>query len=147
MIIFVFMHIGDATAGVAGSVLRGAGKQLIGAVCNLVGFYFIGYPIGVSLMFAANMGIVGLWTGLTICVSVQSTFFIAFLCKLDWKRATEEALVRAGVQITQEQETVELEHKDSNQTQAWVTTTASSCVSAEEGGTDLEEHGPGHSPL
>eukprot|EP00064_Thunnus_orientalis_P006014 superscaffoldBa00000607_g6028 len=59
MIIFVFMHIGDATAGVAGSVLRGAGKQLIGAVCNLVGFYFIGYPIGVSLMFAANMGIVG----------------------------------------------------------------------------------------
>lgn len=45
--------------GVAGGVLRGAGKQLIGALCNLVGYYFIGFPIGVSLMFAANMGIVG----------------------------------------------------------------------------------------
>lgn len=45
--------------GVAGGVLRGAGKQLVGALCNLVGFYFIGVPIGVSLMFAANMGIVG----------------------------------------------------------------------------------------
>ncbi len=43
----------------AGGVLRGAGKQLIGALCNLVGYYFIGFPIGVSLMFAANMGIVG----------------------------------------------------------------------------------------
>lgn len=45
--------------GVTGGVLRGAGKQLIGALCNLVGFYFIGVPIGVSLMFAAGMGVVG----------------------------------------------------------------------------------------
>lgn len=42
-----------------GGVLRGAGKQLIGALCNLVGYYFIGFPIGVSLMFAAKMGIIG----------------------------------------------------------------------------------------
>lgn len=45
--------------GVTGGVVRGAGKQLIGALCNLVGFYIIGLPIGVALMFAANMGIVG----------------------------------------------------------------------------------------
>lgn len=43
----------------AGGVLRGAGKQLVGALCNLVGHYFIGFPIGVSLMFAAKMGIMG----------------------------------------------------------------------------------------
>lgn len=43
----------------AGGVLRGAGKQAIGALCNLVGYYFIGFPIGASLMFAANMGIEG----------------------------------------------------------------------------------------
>uniref|UniRef100_A0AAQ5Z4G6 Multidrug and toxin extrusion protein n=1 Tax=Amphiprion ocellaris TaxID=80972 RepID=A0AAQ5Z4G6_AMPOC len=59
MLIFGFMHVCDATAGVASGVLRGAGKQLVGALFNLVGFYFIGFPIGVSLMFAANMGIVG----------------------------------------------------------------------------------------
>ena len=45
--------------GVAAGVLRGAGKPLFGALCNLVGFYIIGLPTGVSLMFAANMGIVG----------------------------------------------------------------------------------------
>lgn len=45
--------------GVTGGVLRGAGKQLVGALINLVGHYFIGFPIGVSLMFAANMGIIG----------------------------------------------------------------------------------------
>lgn len=105
----------SCSQGVAGGVLRGAGKQKIGALCNLVGYYFIGFPIGVSLMFAAKMGIVGktllliitcvllikqhlinvsfvsgLWTGLTICVVMQAIFFIAFLYKLDWNKAAEE---------------------------------------------------------
>ncbi|TDH16407.1 hypothetical protein EPR50_G00020460 [Perca flavescens] len=87
-----------AYMGVAGGVLRGAGKQLIGALCNLVGYYFIGFPIGVSLMFAANMGI---------------------------------ALVRAGVQIKEENEMVEMKVKDSNQNQYQVSTTASSGEIAE----------------
>uniref|UniRef100_A0AAX7U8H4 Multidrug and toxin extrusion protein n=1 Tax=Astatotilapia calliptera TaxID=8154 RepID=A0AAX7U8H4_ASTCA len=75
---------------VAGGVVRGVGKQSVGALCNLVGYYFIGLPTGVSLMFAAKMGVVGFWTGLTVCVFVQSIFFITFLCKLDWKKAAEE---------------------------------------------------------
>uniref|UniRef100_A0A3Q3BBW7 Multidrug and toxin extrusion protein n=1 Tax=Kryptolebias marmoratus TaxID=37003 RepID=A0A3Q3BBW7_KRYMA len=103
------LDLSDASflKGVTGGILRGAGKQLIGALCNLVGFYFIGFPIGVSLMFAASMGIVGLWTGLTICVVMQSIFFLIFLSKLDWKKAAEEALMRAGVQIKEEKEMME----------------------------------------
>uniref|UniRef100_A0A8C2WQ51 Multidrug and toxin extrusion protein n=1 Tax=Cyclopterus lumpus TaxID=8103 RepID=A0A8C2WQ51_CYCLU len=88
LIVFFFMHIFDA--GVAGGVLRGAGKQTIGALVNLVGHYFIGLPVGVSLMFAANMGIVGLWIGLIAAVLTQSTFYVTFVCKLDWKKAAEE---------------------------------------------------------
>lgn len=131
MVIFGFMHICDATAGAAAGVLRGTGKQLIGALCNLVGFYFIGFPTGVSLMFAANMGIVGLWTGLAIGVSLQALVFVTFLCKLDWEKAAEEALVRAGVKITKEKEMVELEDTDLKQ----------------EGDANLEVHDSGHSRL
>ncbi|XP_071360685.1 multidrug and toxin extrusion protein 1-like isoform X2 [Trachinotus anak] len=144
MLLSGFMHVGDATAGVAAGVLRGAGKQLFGALCNLVGLYFIGFPIGVSLMFAANMGIVGLWTGLTVSVSLQAIVFITFLCKLDWKKTTEEALVRAGVQITEEKEMVGMEHTDSDQNPALASTTLSSSV-GEQGDTDLEVLVPGHS--
>ncbi|XP_051241998.1 multidrug and toxin extrusion protein 1-like [Dicentrarchus labrax] len=140
LIIFCFTHLADAIAGVAGGVLRGAGKQLIGALCNLVGFYFIGFPIGVSLMFAANMGIVGLWTGLTICVGVQSLFFLTYLWKLDWKNAVEEALVRAGVQIKEEKVIVSMKNTDSNQNQAQISTITSSCVTAEEDYTYQEVH-------
>uniref|UniRef100_A0A3P8QUD2 Multidrug and toxin extrusion protein n=1 Tax=Astatotilapia calliptera TaxID=8154 RepID=A0A3P8QUD2_ASTCA len=87
--------------GVSGSIVRGAGKQKIGALCSLVGYYLIGFPIGVSLMFPVKMGIFGLWTGFLVSTSLQSMFFITFLCKLNWTKATEEALVRAGVQITE----------------------------------------------
>uniref|UniRef100_A0A3B3ZFR7 Solute carrier family 47 member 3 n=1 Tax=Periophthalmus magnuspinnatus TaxID=409849 RepID=A0A3B3ZFR7_9GOBI len=45
--------------GVAGGVLRGVGKQKQGAICNMLGYYVIGVPVGVSLMFAAKMGIIG----------------------------------------------------------------------------------------
>lgn len=102
MIVYGFTHLGDAVAGVAGGVIRGAGKQKFGALCNLVGFYFIGTPIGVSLMFAAKMGIVGLWSGLLICVNVQSIFLITFLCKTNWSMAAKEAQKRAGVEIKDE---------------------------------------------
>ncbi|XP_041789745.1 multidrug and toxin extrusion protein 1-like [Chelmon rostratus] len=116
--VFCFTHLFDAIAGVAGGVLRGAGKQMIGALCNLVGYYIIGFPIGVSLMFVANMGIVGLWTGLTVCVLMQSAFFVAYLWKLNWKQAAEEALVRAGVQVKEEKEMDRMDSTDSNQNQA-----------------------------
>ncbi|XP_007544758.1 multidrug and toxin extrusion protein 1-like [Poecilia latipinna] len=118
MVIFCFTHLCDAVAGVTGGVLRGAGKQLIGALCNLVGFYFIGFPIGVSLMFAAKMGIIGLWTGLTVCVLMQSIFFIIYLSKLNWEKAVKEALVRAGVQIKEEKDMTKMENSACNQSQA-----------------------------
>ncbi|KAK3523557.1 hypothetical protein QTP70_002466 [Hemibagrus guttatus] len=87
-----------AYMGITGGIVRGAGKQLLGAGCILVGYYLVGFPIGVSLMFALKMGIVGLWSGLFVCVFLQSLFFLILIYKLDWNRATEEALKRAGVQ-------------------------------------------------
>ncbi|XP_007544761.1 multidrug and toxin extrusion protein 1 isoform X2 [Poecilia formosa] len=133
MLIFSFMHVSDATAGVAAGVLRGAGKQLVGAIFNIVGFYFIGFPIGATLMFAANMGITGLWTGLTIAVSLQAFFFVVFLCKLDWKKASEEAQVRAGVQLMEEKETFNLEQLESSQSQIQVGFTPTRGTNEEEG--------------
>ncbi|KAL6471176.1 hypothetical protein MHYP_G00198260 [Metynnis hypsauchen] len=97
MVLYAPFHLLDATAASAGSIVRGLGKQKLGAVGNVFGYYAVGFPIGVSLMFAAKMGIFGLWTGLLICVFFQSVFFIILLVRLDWTKATEEAQIRAGV--------------------------------------------------
>ncbi|TWW74686.1 Multidrug and toxin extrusion protein 1 [Takifugu flavidus] len=59
MKMYGLIHIAEAFAAVTGGIVRGAGKQTVGAVCNLVGFYVIGLPIGASLMFPVKMGIVG----------------------------------------------------------------------------------------
>ncbi|CAO2643479.1 Multidrug and toxin extrusion protein 1 [Lemmus lemmus] len=60
MPIFVPFHLFDALAGTCGGVLRGTGKQKIGAILNAIGYYGFGFPIGVSLMFAAKLGIIGM---------------------------------------------------------------------------------------
>ncbi|XP_005945443.1 multidrug and toxin extrusion protein 1 [Haplochromis burtoni] len=126
MKIYSFIHVAETIAGVSGSIVRGAGKQKIGALCSLVGYYLIGFPIGVSLMFPVKMGIFGLWTGFLVSTSLQSMFFITFLCKLNWTKATEEALVRAGVQITERNTNVSLSTLDPRE--KCVTTSRSSSV-------------------
>ncbi|XP_077051448.1 multidrug and toxin extrusion protein 1-like isoform X1 [Siphateles boraxobius] len=98
MIMYGFFHLIDTISAITSGIVRGAGKQLLGALCNIVGYYFVGLPIGVSLMFALRMGIVGFWIGFFGCLFIQSFFFIILICKLDWKKATQEALIRAGVQ-------------------------------------------------
>uniref|UniRef100_A0A8C3WSG8 Multidrug and toxin extrusion protein n=1 Tax=Catagonus wagneri TaxID=51154 RepID=A0A8C3WSG8_9CETA len=52
-------HLFDALAGTSGGVLRGTGKQKMGAFLNAIGYYVFGFPLGVSLMFAANCGVIG----------------------------------------------------------------------------------------
>ncbi|XP_029528350.2 multidrug and toxin extrusion protein 1-like isoform X2 [Oncorhynchus nerka] len=88
----------DAISAASGSIIRGAGKQKVGAICNILGYYGVGFPIGVSLMFAAKLGIMGLWTGLFTCVFLQSSFLILYLSRMNWKKATVEAQIRAEVQ-------------------------------------------------
>lgn len=101
----------------AGAIVRGAGKQKVGAICNFVSFYVVGFPIGVSLMFPLNMGVVGeaatrtlrrvvvkrlfadgrfappvagMWLGFLISVSAQSVFFTFYLYRLDWEKSSKE---------------------------------------------------------
>lgn len=43
----------------SGGILRGSGNQKVGAIINAIGYYVLGLPIGISLMFAANLGVIG----------------------------------------------------------------------------------------
>uniref|UniRef100_A0A3B4B4K9 Multidrug and toxin extrusion protein n=1 Tax=Periophthalmus magnuspinnatus TaxID=409849 RepID=A0A3B4B4K9_9GOBI len=89
-VVLIIITVCISLQGMCGGVIRGAGKQTFGAVCNFLGYYFIGLPVGASLMFAAKMGILGFWTGLCLSAFIQATIFITFLCKLDWQKASTE---------------------------------------------------------
>lgn len=51
---------------VLSGMLRGSGRQYIGAMINFVAYYIIGIPIGVLLGFKADLKVIGLWSGMVI---------------------------------------------------------------------------------
>ena len=57
------------------TLLRGMGRQTTVAYRNLLGFWVIGIPCGALLTFVANLGLQGLWWGLT--VGLTMTTFIS----------------------------------------------------------------------
>ncbi|XP_025070620.1 multidrug and toxin extrusion protein 1 [Alligator sinensis] len=102
MLLFAPCHLFDATAATCGGVLRGTGKQKFGAIANAIGYYAIGFPLGISLMFAAKLGVLGLWVGLIVCIALQATSFFIYVLRIDWKKAAEEAQIRAGLKVEAE---------------------------------------------
>ncbi|XP_057571632.1 nascent polypeptide-associated complex subunit alpha, muscle-specific form-like [Hippopotamus amphibius kiboko] len=90
--VFAPFHLFVALAGTSGGVLRGAGKQKMGAFLNAIGYYVFGFPLGASLMFAANCGVTGPWSGLMVRVFFQTVFYLVYLWRINWNRAAEQAV-------------------------------------------------------
>uniref|UniRef100_A0A671MQ36 Multidrug and toxin extrusion protein n=1 Tax=Sinocyclocheilus anshuiensis TaxID=1608454 RepID=A0A671MQ36_9TELE len=77
-------------------ILLGTGQQKIAAIANLFGYYCIGLPMSIVLMFTAKLQVAGFWLGLLIAVFLLAIFFIVAIFKLNWKKMTEEAIERTG---------------------------------------------------
>uniref|UniRef100_A0A4W4DRA4 Multidrug and toxin extrusion protein n=1 Tax=Electrophorus electricus TaxID=8005 RepID=A0A4W4DRA4_ELEEL len=88
--IYCVLAFFDGLVCVSMGVLLGSGQQKIAAVANLLGYYCIGLPLAISLMFAAKLHVVGFWVGLLISVCIQASFFITAIFKLNWERVTKE---------------------------------------------------------
>ncbi|XP_053551555.1 multidrug and toxin extrusion protein 1-like [Bombina bombina] len=97
--VYAASHLFDGCVATCGGILRGTGKQKIGAIFHLVGYYVIGLPVEITLMFVANFGIIGFWLGALLCVMIQGVAFIIFVFKIDWNKASEEAQVRAMLRM------------------------------------------------
>ncbi|XP_053297768.1 multidrug and toxin extrusion protein 1 [Pleuronectes platessa] len=97
--IYTFLQFFDSLLCVCCGIIVGSGMQKIAALSNLVSYYCIGLPVGIALMFAAKLRILGLWLGLLICVFFQTGFFLVLIFKLNWKKVTLKAQQRAGRRV------------------------------------------------
>lgn len=97
MPVYVVFHLFEAMCCACGGVLRGTGKQKFGAILNAVSYYGVGLPLGAVLLFVARIGVIGLWLSMLVCVSMLCTCFLIYICRMDWRKAAEEAQRRAGV--------------------------------------------------
>ncbi|KAM9693549.1 LOW QUALITY PROTEIN: multidrug and toxin extrusion protein 1 [Trichechus inunguis] len=96
--IYAVSHLFDCLACTCGGILRGSRNQKI-AIVNAIGYYVIGLPIGISLMFAAKRGEIGLWSGIIICAVSQAACFLGFIARLNWKKACQQAQVHASSKL------------------------------------------------
>ncbi|EKM53264.1 uncharacterized protein PHACADRAFT_163546 [Phanerochaete carnosa HHB-10118-sp] len=65
-------QIADGLAGSCGGVLRGQGRQHLGALFNLVAYYVLALPMGITLAFhtRTHMGLQGLWIGQVVALFI-----------------------------------------------------------------------------
>ncbi|KAM9254102.1 LOW QUALITY PROTEIN: multidrug and toxin extrusion protein 1-like [Dugong dugon] len=95
--IYAVSHLFDCLACTCGGILRGSRNQKI-AIVNAIG-YVIGLPIGISLMFAAKRGEIGLWSRIIICAVSQAACFLGLIARLNWKKACQQAQVHASLKL------------------------------------------------
>lgn len=54
-------------------VMRGAGRQLLASILNLITYWVLGLPLAILLGIYFNLGVEGLWWALFITTSIQAS--------------------------------------------------------------------------
>ena len=84
-------------------IVRGAGHQFRGSMINLVAYYVLGLPIGISLALAADMRSLGMWIGLAVGPNVQAICLAILLVCLNWKKEAQLAMRRGKGKVSDEE--------------------------------------------
>lgn len=86
----VFAGISSAVQG----IFRGSGLQLLGARLNFVSYLALAMPVGITLAYQCEMGLLGLWLGLCSGFVCSGVFCLCWLGQADWVGMALEAQAR-----------------------------------------------------
>jgi MATE family multidrug resistance protein len=70
-------QIFDGIQTVSTGALRGLGETRAPMLANLVGYWILGLPLGLTLCFVLHWGIYGLWIGLLLALFIIATTLLA----------------------------------------------------------------------
>ena len=90
LLVAAFFQLFDGLQAVATGILRGLGDTRTPMLWNLAGHWALGLPAGYLLCFVAGWGIVGLWVGLSIGLTLVG----AALVTTWWRRTRTRARTR-----------------------------------------------------
>lgn len=65
-------YTGEGANTVLAGVMRGCGRQQLGAAVSLVTYWAFGMPLAYVLAFKLDLGAMGLWIGLTGTAAAQA---------------------------------------------------------------------------
>ncbi|XP_066325698.1 protein DETOXIFICATION 16-like isoform X2 [Miscanthus floridulus] len=81
----------DCLQCVLSGVVRGCGRQKIGAFINLAAFYIVGIPVASILAFVCHLGGMGLWFGILVGVAVQMILLLCITLYTNWNKEVLKA--------------------------------------------------------
>ncbi len=87
----VMEFIANPGIGAAG-LLRGRKDTRVPMLCTLAGYWLVGAPLGMWLSEAWNLGITGVWVGLTAGTTVTSVLMLARLVRICHEASRRPAL-------------------------------------------------------
>jgi MATE family, multidrug and toxin extrusion protein len=90
----------DCFNGVCNGIFRGTGKQSVGARVNLLAYYVFGLPAAYLLAFHFDMGLSGLWLGLTIGLALVCLICAIIVARTDWEAQAHSAQHRVSERVT-----------------------------------------------
>ena len=75
LVIAAFFQMSDGVQAVGLGILRGITDVKIPMIISFVAYWVVGFPIGYLLGFSGGMGVVGVWIGLLIGLTIAAVFF------------------------------------------------------------------------
>eukprot|EP01133_Synstelium_polycarpum_P011179 gene11179-13023_t len=75
-------------------IIRGVGRNTIGATVNFGSFYLVGLPFSCLFAFALMHNIYGLWWGLCIGLGSNAVILGIVVWKIDWNLEMRKAIIR-----------------------------------------------------
>ncbi|KAI0311917.1 MOP flippase [Amylostereum chailletii] len=88
-------QVADGLAGSCGGVLRGQGRQHLGAMFNIIAYYVLALPLGISMAFRYNLGLQGLWIGQVVALFIVgiAEYYVVWL-GTDWEWEVQKGAER-----------------------------------------------------
>lgn len=74
----------DCTQGVGQGIIRGLGKQGVASYVTITGYWILGIPISLYMVFYQNEGITGLWVGPNVGIIFNFVFYYLLIIRTDF---------------------------------------------------------------
>ena len=75
-------------------LLNFSGKQKRSAIISFCGFYLLGIPLAIFLMFFVRIDIYGFWIGIIAAETVTNILLFILVQRFNWERHASAALTR-----------------------------------------------------
>merc|ERR1712094_86757 len=91
--------MGDTMQISLAGVIMGAAKQAVSMPIVIVAYFLVGLPTGTVLAFVCDLGLQGLWFGITLAASLHMLTYILIIFSgvpgaIQWDRVIDQATER-----------------------------------------------------